>query len=952
MIWSRDQRVSIALATLLALHSRAQLCTPQWITSADQGLLGSEIACIVPWDPDGPGPRGFELAIVNNGVSAESIRGNSILLWNGAHWSIAPGDPAFVSGAFGSVSKSFAWHSEQVGKDFLFAAGTFRDPTNSFRMYLYCYDRVSWSMPGGVGPNSEIIDMIAFDRDGDGPNPSVLVCCGRFDRFGNIPISQVACFDGVEWKQFGRTYEDLGQLVAVDFDGNGSQLPRLFAVNSHGSRVLELRGDTWSPADLTVEGRINAVGVRSIGDSSAYRQEIVFGGVFSSMNGVECRNVVSWDGENVSPFGTDLEMSVTKLVCTTGPRVESESRLIALAGDVRVANAGDSAAIVAEWDGDRWVTIGVSQGIDGGSIDGVLLPTPQDDAGDESLYVRGNFNNLNQTEVFHIAAWNGERWDPLGNGSSGPVSLLTPWTGSDYGGGSPVLVGVVPAVLGGVRMDGRLAEWNGVTWRAISGCPVKAIRAIGTFDPDGPGIAREWLLVSGSNSNSDAADRIYRWNGDAWYDMGQPPLSTPGGRCRVHCFASLSSPERAESPELFVGGSFSESGIFSAKCVAKWTGSDWVLAGSNLITSSTIPTVYAMAAHDFDGGGPQPEKLVITGNFAIPRRVAVLEGDTFVVLGPNGAALDGRAITVVPAAVLGGTSELFVSGIVNAGSSLIVRWNGTKLEEIGRTNGTRVLMGGFPIDSLDASQQRLVVAGDFTEISAQPAKRIAYFDGTLWKTLAGGLPDTALGLQAFGGDRSKEGPVELLVGGSFTWCGTGTVSRGWARVAIRRSPSRIILDSDVTAKRFGVATIIARVSPGYGDLGLQWFREHLPLRDGVQPSGSVVIGSGTRSLKLQGLRSEDAGAYQLRAIDECQTGAVWSNGIRLAVEVGCAGDFDSSGIVDDADFQVFSDQYDEVVCSAITSLIGCVADIDQNGLVNDEDFVLFAAAYSRCRCTD
>lgn len=64
----------------------------------------------------------------------------------------------------------------------------------------------------------------------------------------------------------------------------------------------------------------------------------------------------------------------------------------------------------------------------------------------------------------------------------------------------------------------------------------------------------------------------------------------------------------------------------------------------------------------------------------------------------------------------------------------------------------------------------------------------------------------------------------------------------------------------------------------------------------------------------------------------------------------CTGDLNNDGLVDDADFVIFSAAYNILDCSDASMPITCPADLNDDGIVDDEDFVLFAAAYNELLC--
>jgi hypothetical protein len=65
---------------------------------------------------------------------------------------------------------------------------------------------------------------------------------------------------------------------------------------------------------------------------------------------------------------------------------------------------------------------------------------------------------------------------------------------------------------------------------------------------------------------------------------------------------------------------------------------------------------------------------------------------------------------------------------------------------------------------------------------------------------------------------------------------------------------------------------------------------------------------------------------------------------------GCPGDLNNDGFVDDADFVIFANAYNILVCSDAAMPAGCPADLNFDGFVDDADFVIFSAAYNILIC--
>lgn len=65
------------------------------------------------------------------------------------------------------------------------------------------------------------------------------------------------------------------------------------------------------------------------------------------------------------------------------------------------------------------------------------------------------------------------------------------------------------------------------------------------------------------------------------------------------------------------------------------------------------------------------------------------------------------------------------------------------------------------------------------------------------------------------------------------------------------------------------------------------------------------------------------------------------------IDPAAAADIDFDGFVGDADFVLFSFQYDVMECTAANMPDECSADLNHDGLVDDADFVIFVREYNR-----
>jgi len=172
-------------------------------------------------------------------------------------------------------------------------------------------------------------------------------------------------------------------------------------------------------------------------------------------------------------------------------------------------------------------------------------------------------------------------------------------------------------------------------------------------------------------------------------------------------------------------------------------------------------TVYAATVWDPDGAGPQPEWLVVGGDFIVAgdvlaNNIAAWNGSAWQ---PLGDGTDGtvRALTVY-------NGELFAGGeFTTAGSATVnyvARWNGSIWQSLGSgMNGS--------VFSLAVYSGKLIAGGSFTTASGADANRVASWGGSAWQPLGLGASTTVHALVVYNS--------QLVLGASSVYLWTGSV---------------------------------------------------------------------------------------------------------------------------------------------------------------------------------
>jgi hypothetical protein len=281
---------------------------------------------------------------------------------------------------------------------------------------------------------------------------------------------------------------------------------------------------------------------------------VYLGGRFTKADDVGAWNLAVLEGETYRSLGD---------VSSYGGS-NAQVRAVAVAGTGLYIGgsftaAGNAAADhLARYDGTNWSAVG--DGID--NEVSALAPTA-----DGGVVVVGDFAMSGELRVPCGGVWTGTSWrtfgqgvnsDPMGNGT---VSAIVP----DRGGA--VVAGLFDQA-GHVRV-GSVARWDGAAWDAMAG-GMRADQAFGQIFA----MLRlgDDVYATGSfqTAGGAAANNIARWDGAAWFPLGEG-LDDTG-----YALTALGG-------KLYVGGTFNLAGRIRANHLACWdpATSTWSAVGNS-----------------------------------------------------------------------------------------------------------------------------------------------------------------------------------------------------------------------------------------------------------------------------------------------------------------------------------------------------------------------------------
>jgi PKD repeat protein len=357
----------------------------------------------------------------------------------------------------------------------LYGGGNFAAPAGQS---IVRWDGAAWQAVGGGvdhvgGSYTEVHAMAVYDGE--------LIVAGDFTLAGDVRANNIARWNGTRWAPLGDGFPYIVYALAV-YDGKliaGSQAwdgthwtamadggppgnilsmavfeGQLFAGGSSHPHLGRWDGSRWNaiPADADVQAL------------TVYEGELIAGGIFSRIGGVDARSLARFDGTRWGPVSGANDLGGGGVFALT-----TYQGALIVGGDFSGV-AGVHARLVARWNQDgsgAWSNMGT--GIYRESLDNILheFVTFEGD-----LVAVGHFPSPRQSPT--LQSW--ARWSCSDAPNQRPVA--------DPGG--PYAVGINRAV----NLDGS-----------------------GSFDPDGDGLTYFWDFGDGTTWPHPPANHVYTRRG-------------------------------------------------------------------------------------------------------------------------------------------------------------------------------------------------------------------------------------------------------------------------------------------------------------------------------------------------------------------------------------------------------------------------------------------------------
>jgi hypothetical protein len=549
-------------------------------------LSGNGVGPVTSWDPDGAGPQPPMLVVGGAFTEIDGVPAANLAAWTGEWRAFDAGGLRSMR----SVAQVDPDGAGPLPAE-LYASGTLVNPAGGSDISgVARWDGTAWTYAGGAFNTTSTINLTVHDLDLDGPLPPRLFATGAFTTIDGQPFARAAVLGDAGWEPIpGTPNAALSPLWSIDTDGDGPKPPRLLAYAQNLTMLddipvvwdtIRLRDGRWT---VMYEGFDRAPSAFFTFDPDGPGPQIpvlLAGGSFSvAPGGVRARRLAQWDGQAWSPFGGDITATnsydgVYAFAMHDPDGIGPLGEQLHIAGAFTAAG-GVPVSNIARWDGTTWQPLGLGLN----AYVSAIASYDRDGTGpiQPALYATGDFTTAGGNAALRFARWTNTSWltnlggldeygtclhvfDRDGSGPIAPLLLVgggffwvnggtlqswgaTAWNGTAY----QAISTLAEDVTGFVTFDpdgpgttygnevfvavtqnpyiGRSA--GGTTFQPAAGWGGTAVSGIAVFDDDGPGPARDSLVISGQGFSGPG---LFKWTITQWVSMN----AAVQGRIFVH----------------------------------------------------------------------------------------------------------------------------------------------------------------------------------------------------------------------------------------------------------------------------------------------------------------------------------------------------------------------------------------------------------------------------------
>jgi len=315
--------------------------------------------------------------------TAGSTSVNGIAFWNNASGSWE----ALGNGISGHINDLFITNAGD-----LLAGGLFNEAGTAIANKIAKWDGMDWTaLDGGYGKGlNGTVHALAYDEVSE-----TLYAGGIFSYAGDIPVNNIASWDGTSWSPLADGIDGYVYTLALDDSGNlivGGDFDS--AGETSAANIAMWDGATWSAMNTGMDDTVYALVIDSAG-------ELYAAGQFDQAGtAVDVNSIAHWTGSDWEALGTGLFASSSQ---KTGYTLVVDDLN-------QVYAAGESIACV--WDGSSWTHLNGQEW----AVSGTIYSS---DFVDGLYYAGGDFQLYSYSGDFQMATYDGTTWSQLGDGELG-----------------------------------------------------------------------------------------------------------------------------------------------------------------------------------------------------------------------------------------------------------------------------------------------------------------------------------------------------------------------------------------------------------------------------------------------------------------------------------------------------------------------------------------------------
>ncbi|KXK53065.1 MAG: transmembrane protein [Chlorobi bacterium OLB7] len=280
-------------------------------------------------------------------------------------------------------------------KNRVWAAGSFNSDDGITSTHLAMASGTLWQLANG-GIRGSIFALAADDQH--------LYAGGQFAVAGTATALNIARYSPEleRWSDlsFGVGGGEGAAVHAIALHADnvyaGGRFTVADTVNAQNIAVWDRQAQRWKSLGSGVNGVVNAIAVAADGTLFA-------GGDFTRAGDLPAKNIAKWDGTRWLPLAEGVNKPVHALTI--------DGTRLYVGGEFSLAGSSP-ASLIASWDlgTQQWEPLG--DGLRGHFIPHVASIVVLEG----KIIAVGNFYQSGNDSLYHAAAWDGSRWNPLGSG--------------------------------------------------------------------------------------------------------------------------------------------------------------------------------------------------------------------------------------------------------------------------------------------------------------------------------------------------------------------------------------------------------------------------------------------------------------------------------------------------------------------------------------------------------